>query len=320
VSNQLDTGGTEHPAQASGAIPQGRFEVVPISQIRKNPQNPRLHNRHQVRVLARNIRRLGYNAPILIDKSGMIVSGHARVEALKMLGVEEVSVVRLDHLSEEQVKAYMIADNRIAEMSAFGDQELALVLKELYEINLDVVAESTGFDIAEIELRIQSLEPPEEGDADDDVEVPNGEPVSRLGDLWRLGRNHVLCASALEIASYEVLLAGEKASAVFTDPPYNVPIDGHVTGKGSKRHREFPMASGEMTSKGYCEFLKQGFGLMAAHSADDATFYACMDWRHIEEIAHAIRAGGCELLKLCVWVKTNAGMGSLYPAHRGRMG
>jgi DNA modification methylase len=152
---------------------------------------------------------------------------------------------------------------------------------------------------------------PEESDTDD-VEVPKGEPVSRPGDLWRLGRNHILCASALETASYEVLLAGEKASAVFTDPPYNLPIDGHVTGKGGRKHREFPMASGEMTFEKFSEFLKQVFGLTAAHCADDATHYACMDWRHVEEIAYAIRATGCELVNLCVWVKTNAGMGGLY--------
>jgi len=206
----------------------------------------------------------------------------------------------------------MLADNKLTDRSTWDDRQLATVLKELSDIALDFDIEVTGFEAPEIEFRIQSLDPPENTDADDNVEVPKGEPISRLGDLWRLGRNHILCASALETSSYEILLAGEKASTVVTDPPYNLPIDGHVSGKGSKKHREFPMASGEMTIEEFCQFLKQAFELMAAHSEDGATFYACMDWRHVEEIAHAVRISGFDLINVCVWVKPNAGMGSLY--------
>lgn len=311
MAKRLASARSEH-SLAADPILQGRPEFVPISQIRQNPQNPRRHNRHQIRVLARSMRRLGYNSPIVIDKSGMIVSGHARFEALLMHGVEKAWVVRLDHLSEEQVKAFMIADNKISEMSEFDDEKLARLLKELDHINIEIVAESTGFDVAEIELRIQSLDPPEESETDDDVEVAEGKPVSQLGDAWDLGRHRLFCGSALEAAAYESLLGPERAALTFTDPPYNTVVNGHVSGKGRRTHPEFPMASGEMTDEEYRQFLLTSVRLVVEYSTKEATFFACIDWRHVEEMIGAIRANDCELLNLCVWVKPNAGMGSLY--------
>ncbi|MBS0222553.1 MAG: ParB N-terminal domain-containing protein [Proteobacteria bacterium] len=305
-------------ARSSGTLKRSQGQCcpaiahLPIDALVPNPLSPRLHSRGKKKALARCIDEFRVLVPILVDKVNGVLSGHARLEAAKLLGLEEVPVIRLEHLSEEQAKAFIIADNRLAELATWDDRKLAIALKELSEIALSFDIELTGFEAPEIELRIQSLDPPEETDADDDVEVPKGEPVSRRGDLWRLGRNHILCASALETSSCEILLAEEKASAVFSDPPYNLVISGHVSGNGRKRHREFLMASGEMTFEEFCQFLKQVFELMAAHSTDDATFYACMDWRHVEQIAHAIRIAGFDLLNVCVWVKPNAGMGSLY--------
>ena len=149
MPKRLNKAGNERSEQVNGPIPQGRPECVPVSQLRPNPQNPKLHNRHQIRVLARSMRQLGYISPIVVDKSGMIVAGHLRFEALLKLGVAEVWVVRLDHLTEAQVKAFMIADNKLAEMSEFDEQKLALLLQELYQVNLDVVADSTGFEMAD---------------------------------------------------------------------------------------------------------------------------------------------------------------------------
>jgi DNA modification methylase len=290
------------------------IEYLPIDALVPNPLNPRAHSRRKIKNLARCIKEFGWTSPIVMDGANGILAGNARLEAAKLAGLTEVSTVRLGHLSAEQAKAFVIADNRLAELSAWDERKLALALKELSEIALSFDIEIIGFEAPEIDLRIQSLDPPEENDTDD-VEVPEGKPVSRSGDLWRLGRNSILCASALETESYETLLAGEKAAAVFTDPPYNVRIDGHATGKGANKHREFPMASGDLTSDQFSEFLQQAFGPMVSHSIDGATFYACMDWRHVEEIARAVRAIGCELVNLCVWVKTNAGMGSLYRSH-----
>jgi DNA modification methylase len=224
-----------------------------------------------------------------------------------------VPAIRLEHLSEAQAKAYMLADNKLTDRSSWDDRKVAIVLKELSDIALDFEIEATGFEPPEIDLRIQSLEPPDEStDAADEFEALEGPPVSRLDDLWTLGNHRLLCGSALEFHAYGVLLAGEKATAIFTDPPYNVRVKGHVSGKGARKHREFPMAAGELTEDEFRRFLVDAFGLMASHSVDGATLFACMDWRHLLEIAGAVRAVDCELLNLCVWVKTNGGMGSLY--------
>jgi DNA modification methylase len=142
--------------------------------------------------------------------------------------------------------------------------------------------------------------------------VVDGPPVSRPGDQWDLGHHRVVCGNALDAQAYVDLLGGAKAAAVFTDPPFNVRVNGHVSGKGLKKHREFPMASGEMTEDEFGRFLVDAFVLMIAHSAGCATFFACMDWRHMFEILGAIHGVGCEVLNVCAWVKTNGGMGSLY--------
>ena len=286
---------------------------LPLGSIVPDPNNPRKHSSEQISAIARSIEAFGFNAPILVDKANRIVAGHGRLEAAKRLELAEAPVIRLEHLSEQQAKAYMLADNKLTDRSSWDDRKVAIVLKELSDIALDFEIEATGFEPPEIDLRIQSLEPPDEStDPADEFEAPEGPPVSRPDDLWTLGRHRLLCGNALDSCAYDALLAGEKAAAVFTDPPYNVRVKGHVSGKGARKHREFPMAAGELTEDEFCRFLLDAFDLMVSHSVDGATFFACMDWRHLLEIVSAIRALGCELLNLCVWVKTNGGMGSLY--------
>jgi DNA modification methylase len=286
---------------------------LPISSIVPEPTNPRLHTSAQINAIARSIEAFGFNAPILVDKANRVVAGHGRLEAAKRLNLAEAPVIRLEHLSEQQAKAYMLADNKLTDRSSWDDRKVAIVLKELSDIVLDFEIEATGFEPPEIDLRIQSLDPPEEStDAADEFEAPDGPPVSRPGDMWTMGDHRLLCGSALDSHAYGVLLAGEKAAAIFTDPPYNVRVNGHVSGKGARKHREFPMAAGELTEDEFCRFLVDAFDLMVSHSVDGATLFACMDWRHLLEIMSAIRARGCELLNLCIWVKTNGGMGSLY--------
>jgi DNA modification methylase len=286
---------------------------LPIGSIVPDPSNPRKHPLEQIRAVARSIEAFGFNAPILVDKNNRVVVGHARLEAAELLGLAEVPVIRLEHLSEQQAKAYMLADNKLTDRSSWDDRKVAVVLKELSDIAFDFEIEATGFETPEIDLRIQSLEPPDDvRDFADKLEAPDGPSVSRPGDLWTLSNHRLCCGSALDSCVYDALLAGEKAAAVFTDPPYNVRVKGHVSGKGEKKHRDFPMAAGELTEDAFCRFLVDAFGLMVSHSVEGATFFACMDWRHLLEIVSAIRALGCTLLNLCVWVKTNGGMGSLY--------
>jgi DNA modification methylase len=288
-------------------------EYVPLASILPNPINPRKHSRQQIEAIAHSIEAFGFNAPILVDGENRVVAGHARLEAARLLGLQEVPVFRLDHLTEAQAKAYMLADNKLTDHSDWDDGKVAIVLKELSDIALNFEIEATGFEAPEIDLRIQSLESHDEStDSADDFETADGPAVSRLDDLWTLGSHRLLCGSALDSHAYGTLFAGEKAAAAFADPPYNVRVKGHVSGKGARKHREFPMAAGELTEDAFCRFLQDAFNLMVSHSVEGATFFACMDWRHVFEMVTAIRALGCAPLNLCVWVKTNGGMGSLY--------
>ena len=246
-----------------------------VDSLAAHPLNPRVHGRQQVMAIARSIETFGFTAPILIDGMNRIVAGHGRLEAAKRLGLESVPVIRLEHLTDTQAKAYMLADNKLTDRSSWDDRKVAIVLKELSEIALDFEIDATGFEAPEIDLHIQSLES-SDADAADEFEAPAGPPVSKLGDLWLLNDHRVLCGDALDPGAYKALLGDEKASSVFTDPPYNVRIKGHAGGKGRTKHREFPMASGEMTSDGFSRFLVEAFGLMMSHVADNATSFACM--------------------------------------------
>jgi DNA modification methylase len=209
----------------------------------------------------------------------------------------------------------MIADNRLTEIATWDDRLLAQQFQVLSLLGLDFSLELTGFEMGEIDLRIASLDDPPETDADPaDVvpEVPTSPPLSKIGDIWSLGRHRVLCGSALDVAAFAALMGEERASTAITDPPYNVRIDGHASGLGAIHHRPFPMASGEMDRAEFTAFLAKAFHNLAAFSVDGSLHYIFMDWRHAEELLSAGREPYGELKNLCVWVKDNAGMGSLY--------
>jgi len=198
-------------------------------------------------------------------------------------------VIRLEHLTEQQARAYMLADNKLAERSSWNDASLAQHLKELSELALDFDLEATGFELPEIDLRIQSLDPADNADRADEFTCAIGPAVSRVGDLWLLGKHRLYCGSALDPSGYTLVMADGKAGAVFTDPPYNVKIDGNVCGSGAIKHREFAMASGEMTKEEFTEFLTKALDLARAHTCPGAIIYACMDWRHMVEMRAAFR-------------------------------
>jgi len=287
-----------------------------IADLHPDPRNPRTHTRKQVRQIARSIESFGFNVPVLIDGAGCVVAGHGRLLACKELGWEEVPTIALEHLTDAQVKAFRIADNRLTEISEWDDHLLAECFKELSVLDLDFSMEATGFEMGEIDFRIEGLDadhdPGKPDPADAVPEVPAGDPVSRIGDLWLLGAHRVLCGNALEETALANLMSGRQAAVVFTDPPYNVPIDGHVTGHGAVRHREFAMATGEMTEVEFTTFLTQAMERIAAHSEDGSIHYICMDWRHLGEVLAAGTQVYAEFKNLCVWAKDNAGMGSFY--------
>jgi DNA modification methylase len=283
--------------------------------LKLDPNNPRRHSQKQIRQIGNSIETFGFNVPILIDRFGNVIAGHGRLLAAIALGITEVPTLCLDHLTPAQARAFMIADNRLTEIATWDDPLLAQQFRELSLLDLDFNIEVTGFEMGEIDLRIASLEDlPEHDDDPADIlpEVCAGPAISKIGDLWLLGAHCVLCGNALDAEAVATLMGQKLAAMVFTDPPYNVPIDGHASGLGAIHHRPFPMTSGEMTETEFTSFLSPVFRNLAAFSGDGSIHFICMDWRHVAELLAASRDVYGELKNLCVWVKDNGGMGSLY--------
>lgn len=299
------------PQTSSNARSKLAVEDVPIDQVFPDPRNPREHSKGQVRQISESIKKFGFLVPVLIDRGGRLIAGHGRLLACQRLARTTIPAIRVEHLTPAELQAYRIADNRLAENATWNPKLLAEVFVDLQALDLDFSLEITGFELPEIDLRIEQLhasqlpeEPP--------VEQPRSVAVSRVGDLWQLGRHRLLCGNALIEHDYRTVLDGAVADIVFTDPPYNVPISGHVSGNGQIQHREFAMASGEMTSLAFTAFLTQSFTLMLRSSRSGAILFAFMDWRHLGEVLAAGADVGAELKNVCVWAKDSAGMGSLY--------
>ncbi len=288
------------------------FSVMVLSSLVPSPANPRKHPRKQVKAIAKSIQSFGFNAPILIDRDNTIIAGHGRYEAAKLLELSQVPVVQLEHLTPAQVTAFRIADNRLNERSDWDEVVLAKQLKELSELTLDFEITTTGFEIAEIDIRIQSLDEPDKTDLADERWPAAGPAVTIVGDIWYLGEHRLYCGDALDPSVVDALLGNERAAAIFADPPYNLKIDGMVSGNGQVTHREFEMAAGEMTPAEYGAFLSKSLSVMQARSIAGAVIFVCMDWRHIEDLIAAGRLNQLPLINLCVWAKTNAGLGAFY--------
>jgi hypothetical protein len=239
-------------------LPSGRLaiEYLPIAQLQPDPRNARLHKPPQIAAIARSMRTFGFNVPLLIDGEGRIIAGHGRMEAAKKNGLVEVPVIRIEHLSEAQRTAYMIADNRLTDLSRWDEQVLGETLRDLSLAELDFELDAIGFSVGEIDLRIESVSDSPISTDDDKLPELTGEPVTLPGDLWYLGTHRLLCGDALQANAWERLMQGQLAAVGFTDPPYNVPVDGFVSGLGSVRHREFAMAAGEMDRDEFVSFLE----------------------------------------------------------------
>jgi DNA modification methylase len=285
-----------------------------VEDLKLDPKNPRSHRPRQIRQIARSIVEFGFLVPILIDASGKVIAGHGRLLAARQLGWREVPTIQLHHLSEAQARIFMIADNRLTEISEWDDALLATQLRELAALDLDFSLEITGFDAAEIDLRIeQSVLTDDDDERANQIPEPSGDsPVTQTGDVWILNEHRVVCESALERNSYTTLMGKDRAEMVFIDPPYNVAIDGNVSGLGATRHREFAMASGEMSKEEFQQFLMKAFLLLVKYSTPHSLHFICMDWRHLGEVLAAGDDVYNELINCCVWVKDNAGMGSFY--------
>jgi DNA modification methylase len=285
--------------------------VAAVASLKPAARNARRHSKKQIRQIADSIERFGFTNPVIVDERGTIVAGHGRVEAAKLIGLAEIPVVRLSHLNPAELRAYMLADNKLAEKAGWDRELLAAEIEELSsllpDIGLDIGI--TGFEPSEIDLLMADF-----GDqADPADEIPVLQPaVARRGDLFVLGRHRLLVGDARRKESFTKLMAGQQAEMAFLDPPYNVKIQGHVGGRGRIKRREFACASGEMTADQFTGFLEETLGLCARHSVDGSIHFVFQDWRHVRELLTAGAKVYGELKNLCVWAKNNAGQGSFY--------
>jgi hypothetical protein len=278
-------------------------EYVALSSLKPYSRNARTHSKHQVRQIAESIRVFGFTNPVLLDCNNRIIAGHGRVEAAKLLGMEQVPTIRLEGLSDEQIRAYIIADNKLAENAGWDRSILAIELQHLITLDsADFDVTITGFEIAEIDVILEEARGTTA--MEDAIPEPllDQAPVTESGDLWQLGRHRIICGNSLYEDTYRNLLASRRAAMAFTDPPFNVRIDGHATGNGAIRHREFAMASGEMSEAEFVSFLNNSLRLMAGYSANNSVHYICMDWRHAGDLIAAGKQNYDEFLNLCVWV------------------
>lgn len=287
------------------------IQYIDCSELKPYQNNARTHSQKQIEQIAKSMKEFGWTNPILVDQDNNIIAGHGRLEAAHLLGIKEVPIIQLSHLTEEQRRAYILADNKLTENAGWDNDILAIELEYLTSIDFDV--EITGFGTGEIDFLMDGAVNEDLDPADEVIEPQTDTPaITKPGDLWVLGEHKLYCGDSLEEDSYFTLMGGESAQMVFTDPPYNVPIDGHVCGKGAIKHREFEMAAGEMSKGEFTGFLTQSMSLASTYSDDGSIGFYCMDWRHMDEMLGAASSVKFELKNLCVWVKDNGGMGSLY--------
>lgn len=283
-------------------------EMVDISSLAPNPANARKHGAKQIAQLAAVIERFGFLVPLIIDDENMIAAGHGRWAAAQKLGLTEVPAIRANFLSDEERRAFALADNRLSELSTWDSEVLGQELELLFEGGFDITA--IGFSTTDLDF---SVVPEKEPKAERvQLPAPDQQAVSRLGDLWQIGPHRLYCGDSRDVASWEALLGDDRAQLVFSDPPYNVPINGFVSGLGRHQHREFVAGTGEMSPPEFTAFLRAVFRNCVRFSVDGSIHYQCQDWRHMRELLDAADGVYEQFKQLIVWAKKSGAMGTFY--------
>jgi DNA modification methylase len=279
----------------------------PVGDLTPDPRNARTHPKRQIDQIKASITAFGFTNPILTDPEGHIIAGHGRLQAARAMGFAEVPTITLSGLSDAQKRALRIADNKIALNAGWDLEILQLELSELASLDVGIDLTLTGFSSGEIDVILTSSDDP-----DDEVIPPAPTaPRTKHGDIWILGEHRVGCGDGRDADFLQRVIGdGARVDAAFLDPPYNVRIGGHAVAAGS--HREFAMASGEMSEAEFRSFLGNTLGAAAGCSRDGAVHFVCMDWRHMDSVSAIGSTVYGGLLNLCIWNKSNAGMGSLY--------
>jgi DNA modification methylase len=307
----------KRPLKPSGSGAKGLpwpISMEPINALRPGRRKTRTHPKAQIAQLADAMKRFRVMVPVVVDSRRTIVAGYARIEAAKQAGLQNIPVIWAEHLSDPELRAFSLADNKLAERAGWDREALALELEDLQvvlpEIGLDLSA--TAFEPGEVDALLDDLGQVRADPTDDFTDATGGPPVSRAGDLFLLDKHRLIVGDAQKKQTFQRLMGEHSAEMVFADPPYNVTIAGHVGGRGRTKHREFRCASGEMSSSEFEHFLRQTLGLCARHSTDGSIQFVCIDWRHAPELHRAGATVFDELKNMIVWVKSNPGQGTFY--------
>ncbi len=281
-------------------------EYRTVGSLKPDPRNARTHPKRQLEQIKASIKEFGFTNPILIDEQGAIIAGHGRLRAAKEAGLAEVPTIVLAGLTDGQKRALRLADNKIALGASWDLDLLKLELGDLADMDFDLGL--TGFSAGEIDIALFGCERSgRRSSPGDKIETPRTRP----DDIWILGDHRLGCGDGRDGAFLRRVIGKDvKIDAAFLDPPYNVAIGGHANTRG--RHREFAMASGEMSRDEFRTFLTDALGACVAASRAGAVHFVCMDWRHMDDLSAIGRNVYGDLLNLCIWNKSNAGMGSLY--------
>jgi hypothetical protein len=297
----------QRSADALSAARELTIDYRSAASLKPDPRNARTHPKRQIEQIVRSIRQFGFTNPVLVDEAGVLIAGHGRLRAAKELGLAEVPTITLQGLTEVQKKALRLADNKIALSAGWDLEILRLELAEIGTLDVDFDLSLTGFASGEIDVVLKAANDPDE----EVIPAVPDQPRTSVGDIWILGEHRIGCGDGRDVGFLRRLLGPDTlVDAAFLDPPYNVKINGHANAKG--RHREFAMASGEMSEPEFRNFLGETLGAAASVSRPGAVHFLCMDWRHLDDVSEAGRGVYGELLNICVWNKSNAGMGSLY--------
>ena len=291
------------------ALPPRQLTVDyrPTGSLQPDPRNARTHPKRQLDQLRASILQFGFTNPVLVDEDGVLIAGHGRLRAAKDLGLSEVPCITIANLCEAEKKALRLADNKIALNAGWDLEILRLELADIADLDVSFDLTLTGFASGEVDVVLRAANDPD----DDGIPAVPTNPRTKAGDIWLLGDHRIGCGDGRD-SDFLQRVVGEGATidAAFLDPPYNVKINGHANAKG--RHREFAMASGEMSDSAFREFLADTLGAAASVSRDGAVHFVCMDWRHMDDVFASAGSIYDSLLNICVWNKSNAGMGSLY--------
>jgi DNA modification methylase len=294
-------------ALRNDTLPMLEIIYAPLENLRPAARKVRRVDPGHVRDVAATMSTLGFCVPILIGKNNVVIDGEARLEAAKLLGLDHAPCVRIEHLSDEEQRLLRLAVNRLGEKGQWNLDELKIEFEEL--IFAEASIEISGFDLDEIDQIVigDELDAAEQGPLEP---APGAVAVARLGDLFQLGAHRLICGDATDPSVLARLMGGEPpARLILTDEPYNVKIHGNVSGGA---HREFAMASGEMSDAEFLAFNIEWIEAATAQLIEGGVFGTFIDWRGLPVVGAAAAKLGLTALNLVVWAKTNAGMGSLY--------